>query len=96
MALLARLIEARLAVVLSLLAPLVTGIFLFVLFKINAIPTQAAIPYFSLVNFRMIAIPSMAMDYYNEFFSKHDLTYFCQIRFLKRSCPAPIRNRLGS
>lgn len=94
-ALLARLVEARLAVALSLLAPLFIGIVLVTLLKINAIPTQAAIPYFSLVNFRMIAIPSMAMDYYNEFFSKNDLTYFCQITFLKRLVSCPYQETLG-
>ena len=31
----------------------------------------------------MIAIPSLAMDYYNYFFARHDLTFFCQIRIVK-------------
>jgi hypothetical protein len=46
-------------------------------------------PYFEIVNFRMVAVPSSAMDFYNDFFSKHELTYFCQIRILKSiiSCP---------
>ena len=37
----------------------------------------------------MVTIPSLAMDYYNYFFSTHELTYFCQITFLKKliSCP---------
>jgi len=35
------------------------------------------------VNLRMIAIPSLAMDYYNYFFARHDLTFFCQIRVVK-------------
>jgi hypothetical protein len=29
------------------------------------------------VNFRMSAAPSLAIDLYNDFFSKHGLTYFC-------------------
>jgi hypothetical protein len=89
MVLLSKLFEIRIAVVLSLLTPLVVGLILFALFKIGAIPNEAAIPYFSLINFRMIAIPSMAMDYYNDFFSKNDLTHFCQIQLLKLfvSCP---------
>jgi hypothetical protein len=89
MVLLSKLFEIRITVVLSLLTPLVVGLILFALFKIGAIPNKAAIPYFSLINFRMIAIPSMAMDYYNDFFSKNDLTHFCQIQLLKLfvSCP---------
>ena len=37
----------------------------------------------------MAEIPSIAMDIYNDFFSRHELTYFCQISFLKHivSCP---------
>jgi hypothetical protein len=83
MALLSEVFEAKIAVVLSLFAPLVVGIILFALFKSGAIPNEAAIPYFTLINLRMIAVPSMAMDYYNEFFSKHDVTHFCQIQLLK-------------
>ena len=83
MLVLSRLFEARVAVILSLLAPILLGIVLLALFE-----ERAAI-YFATVNFRMIAIPSIAMDVYNDFFSSHDLTYFCQISFLKpfMSCP---------
>ena len=89
MVLLSRIFEARIAVIVSLLVPMVVGVILFVLFRNGAIPYEAAIPYFGLINFRMITIPSLAMEYYNYFFSAHDLTYFCQIRLLKPfvSCP---------
>ena len=45
--------------------------------------------YFSTVNLRLAAIPSNAMDLYNDYFSRHDLTWFCQIPAIKRmiSCP---------
>jgi hypothetical protein len=95
MALLSKFFEAKIAVVLSLFAPLVVGIILFALFKSGAIPNEAAMPYFTLINFRMIAIPSMAMDYYNEFFSKHDLTYFCQIQVLKPFVLCPYQDPLA-
>ncbi|MFO1109740.1 MAG: hypothetical protein U1E61_11195 [Bradyrhizobium sp.] len=95
MATLSRLFEVRVAVVLSLLAPLIIGLVFFVLFRIGAIPERAMISYFSLINFRMITIPSMAMDYYNEFFSKNDLTHFCQIGLLKRLMPCPYQEPLG-
>jgi hypothetical protein len=37
----------------------------------------------------MIAFPSLALDVYNDFFSTHDHTYFCQIYLLKPlvNCP---------
>ncbi len=87
--LLSKLFEARIVAILSLFAPLVVGVILFVLLQSGAIPDKAATPYFLLVNFRMITIPSMAMDYYNDFFSRNDLTLFCQIQLLKPfvSCP---------
>ena len=89
MALFSKLFEAKITAVLSLFGLLATGIVLFALFKSGAIPDKLALPYFSLVNLRMIAIPSMAMDYYNDFFSRNDLMYFCQIQLLKSviSCP---------
>jgi hypothetical protein len=75
--------RARTAVVLSLLLPILSGVLLHVAFK------RPSALYFSTVNFRMIAIPSNAMDVYNDFFSRHDLTWFCQISALKQimSCP---------
>jgi hypothetical protein len=37
----------------------------------------------------MFTVPAVALDMYNDFFSRHDLTYFCQIIFVKPfvSCP---------
>ncbi len=73
-----RLLDLRLTVILSLLVPTTAGVILLILF-----PERLAMPVFQLVNLRMIAIPALAMDYYNEFFFAHDLTHFCQISFLK-------------
>jgi hypothetical protein len=89
MGLLLKIFEARIAVTLSLLLPIAVGLTLFALSKSGAISYETLVRYFGLVNFRMIVIPSLAMDYYNYFFSAHDLTYFCQIRLLKPfvSCP---------
>nr|WP_249159827.1 hypothetical protein [Bradyrhizobium tropiciagri] len=84
MAILSRIFELRIAVIVSLLVPLVIGLLMFTLFKFELVPYSVAIPYFGLVNFRMVAIPSLAMDYYNDFFFKHDLTHYCQIGVLKR------------
>jgi hypothetical protein len=89
MLVLSKLAEARIAVVLSLLVPVLVGIVLFSLFK-----TQGS-SYFAIVNFRMVAIPSVALDVYNDFFAKHDLTYFCQISVLKRFTDCPYQEQLS-
>lgn len=72
-----RFFEPRKTIILSLFLPMLLGFVLIVVFG------DLARSYFGLVNMRMIATPSSAMDVYNDFFSKHPLTYFCQISFLK-------------
>jgi hypothetical protein len=89
-ALLAKLAEARITVVLSLLLPLLGGIILLVLYKQGAFPYGSiGYYYINTVSYRMMAIPSSALDFYNDYFSTHPITYFCQISFLKPyvSCP---------
>jgi hypothetical protein len=88
-ALLSKSFEARTTVVLSLLLPMLLGVILIAIFK------PGALPYFELVNFRMIATPSNAMDIYNDFFFNHDLTYFCQIRILKPMVDCPYDDQLS-
>jgi hypothetical protein len=89
MLILSKIFEARIAVILSLLGPMLAGLAFIILFK-----AYAAI-YFFTVNFRMIALPSVAMDVYNDFFSRHDLTYFCQISVLKRIMQCPYQEQLS-
>jgi hypothetical protein len=89
-ALLSRIVEARITVVLSLLLPLLGGIIIMLLYKFDALPYQSIEYYFiNTVSYRMLAIPSSALDFYNDYFSTHPITYFCQISFLKPyvSCP---------
>ena len=87
--LLLKICEARAAVVLSLFLPMLLGVILIAIFHITAVP------YLELVNFRMIATPSNAMDVYNDFFSRNDLTYFCQIRVLKTVTACPYQEQLS-
>jgi hypothetical protein len=87
--LLSRIFEARFAAVLSLLLPMLAGLVLIGLFNGNA----AAL--FSTVNFRMFAVPSVAMDVYSDFFSTHDLTHFCQISVLKPLMRCPYQEQLS-
>ena len=87
--LLSKIFEARISVFLSLFVPILTGVVFFIFFKVQAEP------YFGTINFRMNAIPSVAMDVYNDFFSKHDLTYFCQISALKPLIYCPYQEPLA-
>jgi hypothetical protein len=68
---------ARRTAVLSLLLPTLVGVIL-----ILAVG-EGARQYFYIVNFRMTTAPSSAMDIYNDFFARHDLTHFCQLWILK-------------
>ena len=81
--------ETRITAVLLLLGPILAGLALIILFKTNSSFM------FSTINFRMIAIPSVAMDVYNDFFARHELTHFCQISFLKPIMPCPYQEQLS-
>ena len=89
LALLSRHLGCRLTVIVFLTGPILLGVILLVLFK------MPATPYFSMVNIRMLAIPAVAMDVYNDFFSRNDLTYFCQISFLKPIMRCPFQGELS-
>jgi hypothetical protein len=86
---LSRLFEARVVVILSLLAPALAGIVLLFVFG------EKGAFYFATVNFRMLAIPSLAMSIYNDFFFDHALTYFCQISILKQIVQCPYQDQLS-
>ena len=95
MLVLSRYFNFKFAVTLSLLVPISVGLLLIILFQQEILPYSMTIPYFGLVNFRMIAIPSLAMDYYNSFFFTHPVTHFCQIRFLKPFVACPYQEQLA-
>jgi hypothetical protein len=96
MALLSRMTEGRTAVVLSLFLPMLAGVLL-VLFKTAdaPLPFQLGVRYFHTVNFRIIAVPAAALDIYSDFFSRHDLTHFCQISVLKPFVSCPYQDQLS-
>lgn len=83
MLVLSRIFNAKTAVILSLLVPVLIGLILLLLF------THQSGLYVSVVNFRLVGVPSNSLDIYNDFFSRHEFTYFCQISVVKRfiSCP---------
>jgi hypothetical protein len=95
LALLSRFLEARTTVVLSLLVPISGGVILAFLFKSGILSYDQIKSYFGAVNFRMITFPSSALDFYNDFFSTHALTYFCQISFLKPFVDCPYTEPLA-
>lgn len=88
--------EARTAVIFSLLAPISLGIF-FVLLRdaSHAFFYHLGARYFFLVNFRMLAVPSIAIDVYNDFFSRHPTTSFCQISLIRVFSSCPYAEPLG-
>jgi hypothetical protein len=95
MASLSRIAGVKVAVILSILIPASIGVVLIFLSDKHAALSEIAISYFKIVNFRMIAIPSIAMDLYNDFFSKRELTYFCQMWFLKPVMNCPYQHPLS-
>jgi hypothetical protein len=94
-ALLSRFFEARTAALLSLFVPTSIGVALATLSKSGALPQWLINDYFGAVNFRMLAMPSVALDLYNDFFSTHSHTHFCQILILKPLISCPYQNQLS-
>jgi hypothetical protein len=88
--LLSKVFDAKTTVTMSLLGPVLIGLILLVLFRLHSGM------YFSVVNIRLLAVPSNALDIYNDFFSRHDPTYFCQISILKRIMTCPYQEPLWS
>ncbi|MDN5006349.1 hypothetical protein ACFQZO_36620 [Bradyrhizobium sp. GCM10027634] len=82
-------LEARVAVMVSLLGPVALGIAMAILSEHGPVPRLLYLNYFGTINFRMVAYPSVALDVYYDFFSRHELTHFCQISVIKRLgiCP---------
>ena len=92
---LCRMTEARSAVILSLVLPISVGLAALFLAKAELVPIKWAAQYFGLVNTRMVAMPSIALEVYNNFFSTHPLTHFCQINVLKRLIDCPYNEQLS-
>jgi hypothetical protein len=87
---LSRIFEPRAATILSVLLPTLLGVVLMATYL-----NDYTLYYFGLVNIRMMATPSSAMDIYNDFFSSHPLTWFCQISFLKPLMSCPYQEQLS-
>ena len=66
------------------------------LYKAEVLPYEVAFPFFGALNFRMIAVPSLAIDIYNDFFATHPVTHFCQISVLKAVRRLPLWRAAGA
>ena len=93
--LLSRLAETRTSVILSLLLPMLLGVAWMLVSQSGSISSPLMQQYVSIVNSRMIAMPSVALEVYNNFFSTHDLTHFCQINVLKPFVRCPYSEPLS-
>jgi hypothetical protein len=82
-------LPSRLVVIASLLLPLIAGLASALLVQVGLLAREPINLLFAIVNFRMIAIPSIALDFYNDFFSSHAHTMFCQISLLKSVMDCP-------
>jgi hypothetical protein len=87
--LLSRLAEVRKLVILSLLLPMLVGVAWMLVSQSGLVSSPLMQYYVGIINARMIAVPSVALEVYNNFFSTHDLTHFCQINVVKPfvNCP---------
>ncbi|MDD1561792.1 hypothetical protein DAB18_31360 [Bradyrhizobium sp. WBAH41] len=88
-------LEPRFAVIVSLLGPVALGIGMTMLSEHGLVPRSLYLNYFGTINFRMIAFPSIAIDVYNDFFSRHELTQFCQMSWMKRMVGCPYNEQLS-
>jgi hypothetical protein len=84
LAVLGRVFESRIVAILSFFLPVLIGVILFLSFH------DMSARYFNIVNLRMLIAPSSAMDFYNEYFARHDLTHFCQVWILKPFIPCSV------
>lgn len=90
---LSRFLEARASVIASIFVPMLIGLLVIWLTEasLRSIPGR----YFDIVNIRMMATASGALDLYNHFFASHPLTWFCQISVLKPLMYCPYEEPLA-
>jgi hypothetical protein len=87
--------SARATIILTWMLPVLLGVFLLGLFDVGMISYAKFIAYFSVVNYRMFALTSATLHIYNDFFDTHQLTYFCQINFVKGLIDCPYHQPLA-
>lgn len=88
---LSRFLGPRITTILLILLPMLFGTILVSIFPHK----HPAEDIFGLLNIRMFATPSVALEIYNDFFASHPLTHFCQISILKPLMSCPYQVPLG-
>lgn len=93
LAVLSHILNARASVIVSIFVPMLVGL---IVITVTGAPL-ISIPgkYFDLVNIRMMATESSALDIYNHFFAHHPSTWFCQISVLKPLMHCPYQDPLA-
>jgi hypothetical protein len=87
-----RIFDPKQASVIALGIPLLLGL---LVHSIGSGGSSIAHTLFGYVNERMFAIPSIAIDYYADFFSSNPRTYFCQINIVRFVEGCPYSDQLG-
>jgi hypothetical protein len=90
-----RTFEPKRAAVLSLLLPMSVCLLLFTVAPVDGPIGFLASSIFGYTNIRMLAVPSIAMNYYSEYFAVNELTYFCQINLVRAIIGCPYARQLG-
>ena len=90
-----RTFEPRRATVLALLIPMTFGLAVYALAPLEGPIRFIAQQIFGYTNIRMFALPSIAMNYYSEFFAHNELTNFCQINLVRAVTGCPYTRQLG-
>ncbi|MGY3074722.1 hypothetical protein ACVWZZ_001093 [Bradyrhizobium sp. LM6.10] len=93
LAVLSRFLNARTSVITSLFVPMLLGVAAMAL--AGYVLHDPLSKYFDVVNIRMMATPSSALDIYNHFFASHPLTWFCQISVLKAVMSCAYQDQLS-
>ncbi len=90
-----RVFEPKRAAVLALLIPLAFCLVFFAVAPDEGPIGTLAKYMFGYTNIRMFAIPSIAMNYYSEFFASNKLTEFCQINIVAAVFGCPYTRQLS-
>jgi hypothetical protein len=93
LAVLSHFLNARTSVIASLFVPMLLGVAAMAL--TDPVLHGPFGKYFDVVNIRMMATPSSALDIYNHFFASHPLTWFCQISVLKAVMSCAYQDQLS-
>ena len=87
--------EPKRAAILSLLLPTAFFLGLYTVAPNDGPVRFLADHAFGQANIRMLSIPSLAMNYYSDFFARNPPTYFCQINLVRSLVDCPYAGQLG-